>query len=134
MDVETFLGTLYLGDRGCKSILIDGWHEEVKVQVDCISRVRSKTWDYDTDEDIEDGWIVFEGVKSIHFEPGGLIPNDAIHDISAERIDVDPPRYRILMSVGSVGDDAAHRTVKIHIDAESMVLEDPRQPGVRIRR
>ncbi|MGF6255286.1 DUF6258 family protein [Ensifer sp. LBL] len=29
MKPDKFLETLYLGDRGCKAVLLDGWNDEV---------------------------------------------------------------------------------------------------------
>src|SRR5258708_3314646 len=79
------LKTIYLGDRACKSLLIDGWNDRIVLQVDTISRIRSVTgnWEYYTDEDIVDGLIVFTNATSISFEPNGLMPNDLIHSITA---------------------------------------------------
>lgn len=132
MDVIDFLKTLYVGDRGCKSILIDGWNSEVKIQVTCISRVRSTTWDYHTAEDLTDGFIIFEGVKGIEFIPNGMIPNDSINEIHAEPLVGQQSKYLIVLSVDAV-DSAGDRTDgEIRIRADSMALEDCNKPGKKI--
>ncbi len=57
--------SIYLGDRAIKLIILDGWNELAKIQVDSISRVRSADgkWNYYTAEDIEDGFLVFGNVR-----------------------------------------------------------------------
>lgn len=132
MNVIEFLKTIYVGDRGCKSIKIDGWNSEVAIQATCISRVRSATWDYHTSEDLIDGYIVFEGVRRITFEPSGVIPNDSINDIRAEPLVDDPSKYLIVMSVDAVDPSGDRTEVVIRIHAESMALEDQENPGQRI--
>ena len=75
-----FLRTIYLDDRACKSITIDGWKHRVVIRVDEISRVRSETgnWEFYNDENIVDGLLVFSDVRSVLFDPAGPIPNDYI--------------------------------------------------------
>jgi hypothetical protein len=79
--------TIYLGDRGCKRIIIDGSRGALSIQVDRISRIRSPSgqWDFYADEDIVDGFIVFDGLERFEFQPQGLVPNDWIQfvDIAA---------------------------------------------------
>jgi len=134
MDVVEFLKTIYLGDRACKSILIDGWNAEVKLQVDCISRVRSASWNYYNAEDLPDGFIVFEGVKSIDFDPPGLIPNDLINDIRAEPLPNDPAKYLIVLNISAVDREANSTEVEVRIRADAVALEDHKRPGKRITR
>jgi hypothetical protein len=46
--LTNFLKSIYLGDRGCKALLLDAWRERVAIQVDTISRTRPGTdiWDF----------------------------------------------------------------------------------------
>ena len=85
MHPADFLKTLYLGDRGCKGLNIDTWNETVSMVVTEVSRVRSETgdWNFYTDEDIENGHVVFNGVKSLTFHPPGVLPNDKINYITS---------------------------------------------------
>ncbi|MFN5945742.1 MAG: DUF6258 family protein [Phycisphaerae bacterium] len=52
MDVTAFLNTVYLGDRGCTFITIDGEQNQLVVGVNLISRIRGERWDYYTDKDV----------------------------------------------------------------------------------
>jgi hypothetical protein len=132
MEALEFLKTIYLGDRACKSVLIDGWKGEIKVQVTFISRMRGATWNYYTAEDLVEGFIVFEGVKSVVFEPIGVIPNDLINEIRAERLTGDQAKYLFVVSVESVNAAGLHTEIEIKIRADSVALEDRDARGQRI--
>ena len=82
--------------------------------------------------DLLDGFIIFEGVKSIAFEPSGIIPNDSINDIRAELLVGDQSKYMIVMSIDAVDSVGDRTEVEIKIRADSMALEDSSKPGERI--
>jgi hypothetical protein len=138
MSPTELLKTVYLGDRSCKGIFIEGWRGQVSLQVDVISRINSpsETWDFNTEGDITDGRLVFTGVTSICFEPSGPIPNDLINEI---RVDNRPDSYSgkkaftFLISVGSVDEAGTSTEVIIQVQAEGLHLEDPANPGQAIR-
>ena len=140
MSPAEFLKTIYLGDRACKSILIDGWNKRIELEVDSISRVRSESgnWEFYSDEDIDNGRIVFSSVKSITFSPSGPPPNDLINSFEvcpfkAENDDEEAdPLYVFQFSIGSVDLRGAQREVIVEIVAKTIHLEDPKQPGIAI--
>src|SRR5947208_9535491 len=87
MNPSEFLKTIYLGDRACKAILIDSWKKQVAFQINTISRLRpgTNTWAFYTGGDINDGWLVFNDVTRIQFEPSGPLPNDLVNDFSVRQ-------------------------------------------------
>lgn len=139
MNPEEFSRTIYLGDRACKSILIDGWNERVSIQVDEISRIRSVSgnWEFYNDENIVDGFIVFTGVESISFDPPGLIPNDYITSSQVKPIREQKNKHRqraysFEISIGSVNRETVLGEVSVHIVARGIHLADPNRPNVEI--
>lgn len=89
MDIREFVKTIYLGDRACKKIVIDAWNRRFGIQIDCISRLAKGTqsWNYYNDENIVDGWLVFEGLTSVSITPPGVIPDDLINGIEVSDAD-----------------------------------------------
>jgi len=140
MDPKSFLNTIYLGDRACKSLLLDGWHDRVAIQIDQISRIRSESgnWEFYTREDIFDGYIVFTDVRSFRMEPTGFIPNDQINYINVE--DCDEPSkgegkikfYTFTISIISINSEDESANITIRIIARNLHLEDPNRPGIEI--
>src|SRR5688572_28261911 len=119
MEPEKFLQTIYLGDRGCKSILLDGWNERVAIQINLISRIRdaSGNWDFYDKEDIEDGLIVFEDVVSIFFDPPGFIPNDTIEfsDQAVETVEGNNGSIYYRFSLGIASGDKKGNFTNINV-------------------
>ncbi|MDN7493533.1 DUF6258 family protein [Burkholderia sp. AU45274] len=119
-----FFKTVYLGDRACKAILIDSWESIVRIQVDLISRIRSEcgNWDFYTDEDVENGLLVFTNVKHFSMSPEGLLPNDLINSVSVERADFDG-FWTIKLGIDSADERGHSEEVKVKIVAESVYIE-----------
>jgi hypothetical protein len=132
MLAEDFPRTIYLGDRACKSITIDGWNRRVVIKVDEISRVRSDSgnWDFSNNENIVDGLLVFSDVRFVLFDPAGPIPNDYISGLNAEPLP--DGHYRFLFSAASVNQSANSTEVLVTIEARQLHLEDPSVPGAVI--
>lgn len=133
MNPEQFLKSVYLGDRACKAILIDSWRKRVAIRIDSISRLRpgAKTWDFYTDADIPDGWLVFREVRGFYCEPPGLLPNDFIDIVSVKK--VDSSAWLFELSIGSVDGHGNSTEVRVRIEANGVHLEDPAKPGIEIR-
>ena len=136
MNPEQLLQSIYLGDRGCKSVLIDSWNQRVAIQVTVISRLKpgAKTWEFYTDADITDGWLVFSDVHSVRFEPPGPLPNDLINEVSVKPIDSPErqPAYLFEVFIDSVDGTGNRTEVLVRIEAGRVHLEDPAKPGVEI--
>jgi hypothetical protein len=136
MNPKQFLKSVYLGDRACKAVMIDSWRKRVAIQVDVISRVEpgTESWDYYTDGDIKDGWLVFTKVSSVRFDPAGPLPNDLINDVSVEEVDRPGCEPACLFEVSiSSGDDSGNSTeVVVRVEARGVHLADPAKPGLEI--
>jgi hypothetical protein len=132
MDISAFVRSLYVGDRACKAIVFDGWEGAMRVHVNCISRVRSLSgdWEYYTDEDIADGVMVFEGVDWVELENSGRMPNDLINSI--EVIATLNESSTVELSIDAVGPDGIHHETFLRIRCRSLHLEDPHRPGHKI--
>ncbi|SEL37745.1 hypothetical protein SAMN05444354_105367 [Stigmatella aurantiaca] len=147
MEPKQFLDSIYLGDRGCKCVLIEGYIERLIMVVDLISRILSESgeWDFYQDENIADGRIVFSRVKSVEFSPPGFIPNGFIDDIEVEGSELGPdgkPLYLFVASISgtrnastvtTAGNTTERAEVILRIKAGGVHLEDPRFPGKEIR-
>lgn len=133
MTPEEFLKSIYLGDRACKALCVDAWSKQVSIRVDLISRVNPDTgaWDHNTAGDIEDGLLVFSGVRRLVLSPPGPLPNDLINDVSVTPIPAPGEGYLFELSIGSVNEIGDTTEVTIRIEASGAHVEDPRRPGIQ---
>jgi len=135
MKPEEFVRSIYLGDRACKAILIEGWKRRVSIQVDVLSRLKPGTtaWDFYTGGDINDGWIVFSDVQQMCFDPSGPIPNDLFNELTVTPVHAGKESiYLFQMWIGSVNDTGKTEEVHLRIEARRIHLEDPARPGIEI--
>ena len=121
-DPLKFLKTIYLGDRGITGISMDTDNGIIKIHIDCISRIRGKHWDYYTDEDLENGAIVFSGCKKFFFDTNGMLPSDFIDIESVEQTAAD--EYTIVFDVSSYSfAEKQHIPAKLKIVFQNVWLE-----------
>jgi len=132
MNPIEFLKSIYLGDRFCTKIVVDGLNNSFEFHVNRISRIRdvSGEWNYYTDEDIENGVIVITGVKKIIFDGSGLMPNDQIYDIYANKLD--NSTYEFTFETSYVDHKATTYDITIKVIGEDVYILDPSKPDVKI--
>ena len=132
MNVEEFLKTIYLGDRYCTKIVMDGSNNNVEIHVNQISRIRDEAgqWNLYYDEDIVNGVIVITNVEKIAFDESGLMPNDQLYDIYAEELANDS--YEFVIEASNIDEDANTKDVMIKIIGGGIYISDPKRPNVRI--
>lgn len=128
-----FIKTLYLGDRAWKQVIIDGWGSRLLIVIDKISRVRNPSgeWGFYSDEDIDDGLIVFEGLSSFQFSSQGFVPCDWIEILSIEESGGET-NFKATVSLGAVDERGDSKEVILTVWAKSIHIEDPKRPGVKI--
>jgi hypothetical protein len=125
--MDKFLNTLYFGDRFLKSVEIDGIRNQVRLQVNLISRVNPSTgrWDYYDKGDTEDGWLVFANVRALKINASSGLPNDEIHVISAKRAADLSNFFDVEIELASVDENSTHTEAKLFLSAADVYLLDP---------
>jgi hypothetical protein len=136
MDPIELMRSVYLGDRACKSIIMDGWNRRLSFQIDVLSRIRSTSgyWNFYSAEDIIDGWLVFSEVGELCGDFRGLLPNDFI-DLRVMTMEASTSQGLVFACEAVLGavDEAANTSeVRLQFQAQRLHLEDPSKPGVRI--
>ena len=114
-DIQEILKSFYVGDEACKSITIDGWNKEVRIQVTCIYRGPGVL-----EGALVGGQILFRGVSSIEITPAGIVPNDLINDIRA--IPVEGRLHAFELSIDSATEEGLHTEVIVRIVAEAISI------------
>ena len=132
MNPEKLINTIYLGDRFCKAFVIDGWNSEIRVQVDCISRVRGMNWNFYQKEDLVDGWLVFTGVREFTLDPAGPLPNDSINDFQIEESRVSVGATGFALFVSSCDSSGTSTEIKVRISATGFCIETNDDKRTRI--
>lgn len=130
MTPDQFIKSIYLGDRLCLSIGVEGVKKRVLLKVDCISRVRGDSWNYYDAEDVHDGFLVFENVSSCNLELKGQLPNDWIDPVSITQLADKAKAWEFVFSLGVVDSQGMSSETLLTIIAESLAIET--KDGVRV--
>lgn len=126
MTPATLIRSIYLGERGCMAVVFDKTKRQLRIQVDCISLLQPGTdkWDYYTERDIQNGWIVFSGVDTVKMQPENIEPNDFINEISVEQDADQDGQYRSTISIDGVDPKGIRREAIILVRSLEAHLED----------
>jgi hypothetical protein len=130
MTPDQFIKTIYLGDRLCLSINMEGTKKRVLLKVDCISRVRGESWNYYDAEDVHDGFLVFENVASCHLDSKVQLPNDWIEPVSVAKMAGNSTTWEFVFSLGVVDSKGLSTETLLTVVAENISIET--KDGVRI--
>lgn len=95
---------------------------KISFQINCISRLKegTKEWNYYSEEDIEHGYLVFDGV--VDFSSSSELPlNDEIYEIEiTEKIN---GTYNFIVSGCNVSDDAISTDIILQIRAKKTIIQ-----------
>ncbi|GAA6121154.1 DUF6258 family protein [Acidovorax sp. FG27] len=130
MTPDQFIKTIYLGDRLCLSIAMEGTKKRLLLKVDCISRVRGNSWNYYAAEDVQEGFLVFEGVSSCRLEVNGQLPNDWIEPVSVTQLNDKADAWEFVFGLGVVDSQGRSSENLLTVIAERLVIET--KDGVRL--
>jgi len=116
MKPKNLIERIYLGDRGCTQLVYNREAKQIRIQVDRISFLRpgSTTWNYYSEHDLEEGWIIFSGVDKVTIDPPNIQPNDFI-EILVDSVKDTTKLERVTISTGGV--DAEGRLKEIIVSA-----------------
>ncbi|WP_110031323.1 DUF6258 family protein [Hoeflea marina] len=131
MKNSAFLGTIYLGDRAARQCIIDFDNNALLMKIDCISRVRDKYWNFYIDEDLYDGYLVFEDIAFLEFEDSTPPRNGDIGSIDVLSENDDLTVFEIRLGFLKLQSGYA-RTV-FRIGFKTLCLQATDDPSSRIR-
>lgn len=131
MTPDQFIKTIYLGDRLCLAVNVEGTKKRVLLKVDCISRVRGESWNYYDGEDVQEGFLVFENVASCNLNLAGQLPNDWIEPVSVKKMVDESPMWEFVFSLGVVDSKGMSSEIFLAVLAEDIAIET--KEGLRVR-
>ncbi len=123
MRPNEFIKKIYYGDSGCKQVIIDGWSGSVQIQLDSMFVMKGDSFDYLVDEEINDGFIIFEGVNDFSWS-GRFLPNDVINSIFCHSDSTnDRGEYSFTVSISHVDSEAHSHEIILLISATNVSLK-----------
>lgn len=125
MKSNEFIKKIYYGDSGCKKIIVDGWNECVKIQLDSVFIMKGNSLNYLVDEEVKDGFLVFEGVSDLSWI-GHFVPNDVVNSITCiNDSNSQDGKYFFDVSINHVDSDSQSHETILSISARNVSIERP---------